>query len=338
MLQSWLKVHRLQRMRPGSKLSFAVFRPSSFVQKKTKVSMLPVTDRYLILSHKKREDTYVMDKEGGVFNPRTSEQLLIPKKWKSKLKAYGDMTAASHYGELLPWNEVKKDILNKSVLTVIDLETGLQFQAQRRAGKYHADVQPLTKSDTKIMKQIYNGKWSWKRKAILVEKDGRYYAASMQGMPHGGDGIPGNGFSGHFCIHFLDSLTHGSRNKDPEHHLMIYKAAGKLDTYFKSVTPHELVDSFIGAVNAREPHILSQCFLDLRHVRLLEMQKELPNIQVFRRVSKYTKKKDMTNVLTAEIPVEIRMERKGKRTETVKMVFHVGRNTKQSPWKIINIK
>ncbi|MCC3377949.1 hypothetical protein LKX83_33445, partial [Cohnella sp. REN36] len=71
------------------------------------------------------------------------------------------------------------------------------------AGKYHADVQPLTKADTKIMKQIYNGKWSWKRKAIVVKKDHHYYAASMQGMPHGGDGIPDNSFSGHFCIHFL---------------------------------------------------------------------------------------------------------------------------------------
>ncbi|WP_053912217.1 hypothetical protein [Aneurinibacillus migulanus] len=313
--------------------------PSAVVRaKKAKVSTLPMADRYLILSYKKKEAMYVMDKEGSMFNPLTSEQILIPQKWKNKLKVYGNMAAASHYGKLLSWDEVKKDIPNKSVLTVIDLETGLEFKAQRRAGKYHADVQPLTKSDTKIMKQIYNGKWSWKRKSILVGKDGRYYAASMQGMPHGGDGIPDNGFSGHFCIHFLDSLTHGSRNRDPEHHLMIYKAAGKLDAYFESVTPYELVDSFISAVNARELYILPQCFLDLHHPRLLEIQREMPDIQVFSRVSKYEKKKELENALSTEISVKIRMERKGKGTETADMIFHIARDTRQSPWKIINIK
>lgn len=61
------------------------------------------------------------------------------------------------------------------------METGLQFQVQRRAGKNHADVQPLTKQDTAVMKQIYQGKWSWKRRAILVRKDDQFLAASMHG-------------------------------------------------------------------------------------------------------------------------------------------------------------
>ncbi|MCM3080108.1 hypothetical protein [Brevibacillus invocatus] len=35
---------------------------------------------------------------------------------------------------------------------VIDLETGQRFQVQRRAGSRHADVQPLTRNDTMILK------------------------------------------------------------------------------------------------------------------------------------------------------------------------------------------
>ncbi|MBN6189241.1 L,D-transpeptidase family protein [Aneurinibacillus sp. BA2021] len=306
--------------------------------KKEKVSTLPLTDRYLILRHKQRNERYVMDKEGSVWNSQTSERLLLPQKWKKKLQAYGDIAAASHYGKLLSWDQAKNEFPVKSVLTIMDMETGLRFKAQRRAGKYHADVQPLTKSDTKIMKQIYNGKWSWKRKAILIEKDGRHYAASMQGMPHGGDGIPGNNYPGHFCIHFRDSVTHGLRSKDPEHHLMIYKAAGELDAYFRTVSPHELVDGFIGAVNTGEAHMLAQFFMDARHPRLLALQKEMPVIQAFRRVSKYKKTAEPTSELKADIPVEIRMERKGKGAETAEMIFHVARSTKQSPWKIIAIE
>lgn len=87
--------------------------------------------------------------------------------------------------EMLPWEKVNEIIPNKTVFTIIDVETGLSFQVQRRAGSQHADVQPLTKKDTQIMKKIYHDQWSWKRRAILVFIDQQMIAASMHGMPHG---------------------------------------------------------------------------------------------------------------------------------------------------------
>ncbi|MDQ7862437.1 hypothetical protein RCO48_19800 [Peribacillus frigoritolerans] len=53
--------------------------------------------------------------------------------------------------EMLPWEIVNNIIPDKTNFTIIDIETGLSFKVQRRAGSHHADVQPLTKEDTQIM-------------------------------------------------------------------------------------------------------------------------------------------------------------------------------------------
>ena len=101
-------------------------------------------------------------------------------------------------GEFLAWEETRHYFNKYSSATVMDLDTGLQFNVQRRGGTYHADVQPLTAEDTATMKAIYNGKWSWKRRAVIVElENGRKIAASMNGMPHGQGAIAGNKFNGH---------------------------------------------------------------------------------------------------------------------------------------------
>ncbi len=132
--------------------------------------------------------------------------------------------------EMLEWKEVNPLLPKYSKFTVLDLETGKQFNVQRRAGSHHADVQPLTAKDTKIMKRIYGGKWSWKRRAILIINKDRMIAASMHGMPHGAGALENN-FPGHFCIHFYGSTTHRTNTMDLSHMLMIYKASGKLEEY-----------------------------------------------------------------------------------------------------------
>ena len=109
--------------------------------------------------------------------------------------------------------------------TITDVETGLSWREQRRGGTNHADCQPLTAADTAALKQAYGGKWSWDRRAIIVTIDGKNYAASMNGMPHGGGSITDNNFNGHHCIHFTNSRTHGSNRICPLHQAAIKKAA-----------------------------------------------------------------------------------------------------------------
>jgi len=129
--------------------------------------------------------------------------------------------------EMTPWFGGANNIFTRgSVAKITHVDTGLTFYAKRRGGTNHADCEPLTKKDTQIMKQIYGGSWSWSRKAIVVEVNGKKMAASMNGMPHGGSTISGNGFSGHFCVHFYGSKGHGNPRQDPDHQAMVRRAMG----------------------------------------------------------------------------------------------------------------
>ncbi len=119
--------------------------------------------------------------------------------------------------ESLDWFHGGKDVIPKgAVFTVKDCRTGKTFTCKRWSGGNHMDTMPLTKKDTAVMKSLY-GTWSWTRRPILVQYNGHVYAASMNGMPHGTTTIRNNGFPGHFCIHFLGSMTHGSKKVDPTH-------------------------------------------------------------------------------------------------------------------------
>jgi len=143
----------------------------------------------------------------GVAGPKTIAKLLS-----------GSADAAVPATESLVWFDGGSSVIPKgAVFTVKDVKSGKTFQVKRWAGSSHADCEPLTSDDTAKMKEIYGGAWSWDRRAILVSYNGHVYAASMNGMPHGTDPYSGNGFGGHFCIHFTGSKTHGTDRVDEDH-------------------------------------------------------------------------------------------------------------------------
>ena len=118
--------------------------------------------------------------------------------------------------EILNWFKHPDRIPHHATFKVKDCKTGKVFTVKRWTGANHADCEPATASDTKIMKSIF-GHWSWKRRPILVKYNGHVYAASMNGMPHGTQTIKNNNFDGHFCIHFTGSKTHGTKKVDSAH-------------------------------------------------------------------------------------------------------------------------
>jgi LysM repeat protein len=128
--------------------------------------------------------------------------------------------------QALTWSTVNQLWRKEEVAKILDLETGKSFKAKRLYGYYHADVEPLTKEDTKIMKEIYGGEWSWDRRAVVVQVRNLYIAASINGMPHGGQSIYDNNFNGQFCVHFLGSRVHQTGRVDRAHHAMIERANG----------------------------------------------------------------------------------------------------------------
>lgn len=108
--------------------------------------------------------------------------------------------------------------------TVIDVDTGISFSVRRKGGIKHADTETLSKTDTQKMLKAYGGEWSWDRRAIWLVIDGVYYAASMNGMGHGEETSLSNDLEGHFCIHFLNSRTHGTNKVCPLHQACVKKA------------------------------------------------------------------------------------------------------------------
>ncbi|MGE5389523.1 MAG: hypothetical protein ACM3PE_00505 [Deltaproteobacteria bacterium] len=154
------------------------------------------------------------------------------------------------HGLYIKWSEVNGLFPRYAKATITDFESGKSFKVQRRGGSSHADVQPLTAGDTAVMKEIYHGNWSWKRRSVIVTLErGSRIAASMAGMPHGQGAIRGNRFNGHFCLHFRDSKTHGSGKVDPAHQMMIWKSAGIEETQLMTMPSGTLVETFFTAVD-----------------------------------------------------------------------------------------
>ena len=123
------------------------------------------------------------------------------------------------------WTSGIQSIFARGTTAVVtDVATGLSWREKRTGGTNHADVQPLTASDTAVLKKVYGGSWSWSRRAVFVTINGVNYAASMNGMPHGSGSITNNNFNGHHCIHFTNSRTHGSNKVCSLHQAAIKKA------------------------------------------------------------------------------------------------------------------
>jgi hypothetical protein len=137
------------------------------------------------------------------------------------------LSSRSGRAALLSWQTVNASFPVGTVVKLVDVHTSRPFFARRRGGHLHADCEPLTAEDTEVLRSIYGGKWSWARRAVVVELGGQLVAGSINGMPHGDGKIADNGFPGHFCLHFYGSRTHGTDRVCPEHQRMILYAAGR---------------------------------------------------------------------------------------------------------------
>lgn len=231
--------------------------------------------------------------------------------------------------ELIPWEEVNLFIPKYTKFIVKDVVTGMEFKVQRRAGSKHADVQPLTKEDTTIMKEIYNGKWSWKRRAIIVIHDGRQIAASMHGMPHGAGALQ-NDFPGHFCIHFYGSTTHRRNFMDLSHKLMILKAAGTLYQHLQRANPYEVVSAFIAGIKEDDEQII-----DMVAIQNLKWKKYLTSVETIAITNMpQLPDEDLMESLSLTVPLEIEWFMKDLGKRKVEGEIHLYRFTPSEGWKI----
>lgn len=252
------------------------------------------------------------------------------------LFAVGTYTSADEEGvswriEMLAWEKVNGILPKYSKFTVLDVETGKKFKVQRRAGSHHADVQPLNAEETKIMKSIYGGKWSWKRRAIIVINGNQWIAASMHGMPHGGGALKNN-FPGHFCIHFYGSTTHRTNFMDLSHKLMILKAAGKLDEYLNNANPYEVISAFMAGLKQQDSRIVQS--ISLQPLAWYKLMPRIENVRLS--AMPVLPAEDLTDELSLEVPVEADWFIKNRGRQHFRGSIYLVRFSQADPWKVDN--
>jgi hypothetical protein len=238
-------------------------------------------------------------------------------------------TNISYKIEMLPWEEVNNVLPKYSKFTVLDLETGKKFKVQRRAGSHHADVQPLTPKDTKIMKKIYGGKWSWKRRAIIVMHQNQWIAGSMHGMPHGGGALKNN-FPGHFCIHFYGSTTHRTSTMDLSHMLMVYKAAGKLEEYLSITSPYETVEAYIAGLKQQDAYISK--LISVQKLEWKPILGKIENVRITR--LPILPAEDLKQEISMNVPIEIDWFIKNRGRQHYRGEIHLIRFSTMDAWKV----
>lgn len=231
--------------------------------------------------------------------------------------------------EMLNWSEVNQLLPKYTKFTVMDVETGKKFKVQRRAGSHHADVQPLTVKDTKIMKRIYGGKWSWKRRAVIVIHKDQWIAGSMHGMPHGAGALKNN-FPGHFCIHFYGSTTHRTNSMDLSHMLMVLKASGKLNQYLGKADPYQLIDAYVAGLKQQDVRIASQA--SLQKIKWKPILENIEGITISR--MEYLPPEDLIGEISLDVPIEVDWFLKNRGRQTFRGDIHLVRFSPIDAWKV----
>jgi hypothetical protein len=231
--------------------------------------------------------------------------------------------------EMLNWKEVNHLLPKYTKFTVMDVETGKKFKVQRRAGSQHADVQPLTVKDTLVMKKIYGGIWSWKRRAIIVIHKDQWVAASMHGMPHGAGALENN-FPGHFCIHFYGSTTHRTNTMDISHMLMVLKASGKLNEYLGKANPYEVLNAYVAGLKQQDARITSQA--SLQKIKWKPILARIENVKIAR--MELLPAEDLTEEINLDIPIEIDWYIKDRGRQTFRGDIHLIRFSPVDVWKV----
>ncbi len=136
-------------------------------------------------------------------------------------------------------------------MTLTDFTTNKSFRIRVQSVGNHLDVEPLTSADTKVLCSLYNvssaqilvEKDLYQRRAMIATvktKNGLtlQFVCSIYAIPHGTDTISGNDFDGQFCVHFLNSRTHGSDSVDTRadgHQDLIKRAVTSLKKQNKTV-------------------------------------------------------------------------------------------------------
>ena len=152
-------------------------------------------------------------------------------------KAYsGSSSATTTYNATvykLDWSYMKSNatalgIAKGASIKLTDLTTGKSLNVHVQSTGNHIDAEPLTSADTTTLCEIYGvsspNSISYKRRPMMITTSAGQFLCSIYGQPHGAQDITNNGYDGQFCLHFVNSRTHGTNRVDTDHQNAINSA------------------------------------------------------------------------------------------------------------------
>ena len=185
--------------------------------------------------------------DGRLWEPE-AEQVMEAAALQEAVAQLGWRFREAVFGEALAWPEPGRLIPVGGRFALEDVRSGRWLQVVRYGGHHHVDVEPASRADTAVLRELFGGSWSWRRRPVVAVVGERRLAGSINGMPHGGGSVARNDFPGHFCLHFPGSWLHLRGRPDPSHQLMARQAAGQLVETLERASPHELVRWLLAAV------------------------------------------------------------------------------------------
>ena len=168
----------------------------------------------------------IENKNGSIVGFIPMSNVSASKVKQSNSMSYNDIVKAMKANVvIMDWYKGGSSVLGKGEYGMIyDIETGIVITVKRMGGSSHADLEPATKDDTKKLKKMCGGEYSWDSRPVILIANGKCVAAAINTMPHGEQTITDNGYNGQFCLHLYNSRTHGSDTVNSEHQKSIYEA------------------------------------------------------------------------------------------------------------------
>lgn len=126
---------------------------------------------------------------------------------------------------MMDWFDGGSSVLDRGdYATLYHCSTGTTIRVKRMGGTNHADLEPATAEDTAKLLKISGGEFDWDSEPVILYSEGKYVACAINTMPHGDQTISDNNYDGQFCLHMVNSRTHGSDTVNSAHQKAIEKA------------------------------------------------------------------------------------------------------------------
>ena len=154
--------------------------------------------------------------QARLYSGKANDAATAPREYLADNAGYTANPPKASDVKLLHWyNTVKPMMSSGTAFTVYDPDSGLSWRLQVLSPGRHCDSQPVTLQDTLIMQKAFDGKSSWNMHIVYVQlPNGTWCMAGMHNRPHQSNGILGNGFGGHLCVHFLRDMDE-TKKADP---------------------------------------------------------------------------------------------------------------------------